>query len=146
MVEGERSERRRRMPTPRRAVRTSARRADLSVCDQHDQETGGEQNSMQIQSRGPNGGNPTPTRQGRRCGAPQLPGAPEAPGPARGGLVEAIGVRPNRTKAKRREASVAGKSARGDEAPYPLVPRAYGRRDGLKVSLVLPGEICWAPR
>jgi hypothetical protein len=50
--------------------------------------------------------------------------------------VEAIGARPFRAQAKRREASVVGESARSDEARYPLVPRAYGRRDGL--------EVCWS--
>jgi hypothetical protein len=48
--------------------------------------------------------------------------------------MEAIGPRPFRARAKRRKASVAGESARGDEARYPPVPRAYWRRDGLEVS------------
>jgi hypothetical protein len=42
-------------------------------------------------------------------------------------------VRPYRTEVKRREAYVAGESARSDEARYPWEPRAYGRRDGLEL-------------
>jgi len=67
-------------------------------------------------------------------------------GPVRGCLVEAVGALPFRAKAKRREASVAGKSARSDETRYPLVSQAYGRRDGGEILLVLPSEICRAPR
>jgi hypothetical protein len=48
--------------------------------------------------------------------------------------VEAIGAKLFRAQAKRRKASVAGKSARSDEARSPSVPRAYWRRDGLEVS------------
>jgi hypothetical protein len=47
--------------------------------------------------------------------------------------MEAVGVLPYRTKVKRRKATVAGKSARGDKAPYPPVPQAYWRRDGNNV-------------
>jgi hypothetical protein len=95
-------------------------------------ETGGD-HKQRILTRGPNGGNPTPTRQERSHEATWHRG-PRGPSPARGRLVEAIGARPFRAKAKRREASVVGESARSDEARYPLVPRAYGRRDGLEVS------------
>lgn len=97
-------------------------------------EIGGERLSTQVLPRGPDGGNPSPTRQGRCCGAPQRLGCMLAQGPARGGLVEAIGARPFRAQAKRREASVVGESAPSDEARYPLLPRAYGRRDGHEIS------------
>jgi len=60
--------------------------------------------------------------------------------PVRGCLVEAVGARPFRAKAKRREASVAGESAGSDEARFPLVSRAYGRRDGLEVSWSYPAR------
>ena len=38
--------------------------------------------------------------------------------------MEAIGAPPLRAKAKRRKASMAGKSADSDEAQFPLVPWA----------------------
>ena len=91
----------------------------------------------QILSWGPNGGNPTPMGQGHRPGAPGLADL-TAQQPARGCLVEAVGVLPYRMKVKRREASVAGKSACSDKARYPLVPQAYGRRDGSELSWSYP--------
>jgi hypothetical protein len=39
--------------------------------------------------------------------------------PARGGLMEVIGARPFRAKAKRREASASGEPAPGGKARYP---------------------------
>lgn len=92
---------------------------------------------MQVLTRGPNGGNPTPTRQGRRCGAPHRPRGRQVVSQrasVRGRLVEAIGARPFRTRVKRRKAGVEGELAPSDEAPFPLVPRTYWRRDGLEVS------------
>lgn len=59
-------------------------------------------------------------------------------GPARACPVEAVGARPFRTKVKRRKASAVGESARSDEAQYPLVLRAYWRRDGLEDSRSYP--------
>jgi hypothetical protein len=53
--------------------------------------------------------------------------------PVKGRLVEAIGARPYRTKVKRRKASGAGESARGDEARYLSVLLMYWRRDGREV-------------
>ena len=91
----------------------------------------------QLLSRGPNGGNPTPKRQGHHPGAPGLIDT-ICRRPARGCLKEAVGAHPSRTKVKRREASVAGKSAFSDEARYPLVPQAYGRRDGSKLTWSYP--------
>ena len=92
---------------------------------------------LQVLTRGPNGGNPTPTRQGRRRGAPRrYPEGQVVPAgtPVRGGLVEAVGVRLFRAQAKCRKAYVEDESAPSDEVRYPLVPRAYWQRDGLDVS------------
>lgn len=43
-------------------------------------------------SRGPDGGNPAPRRQGREPGAPGLNSCRETQGPARARLVEVVGV------------------------------------------------------
>ena len=53
--------------------------------------------------------------------------------PAKGGLVEAIGVWPCRTKVKRRKASGTGKSAASDEAQYLPGFQVYWRRDGHEI-------------
>jgi len=89
---------------------------------------------VQVLTRGPDGGNPTLTRQGRRGGAPSRVGALPSLHPARGGLVEAIGAKPFRAQAKRRKASVAGESARSDKARFPSESRADWRRDGFEIS------------
>lgn len=65
---------------------------------------------VQVQTRGPDGGNPTPRRQGRRSNADRQP--------ARGRLVEAVGARPCRARAKRREASAPGEPAPSGEARF----------------------------
>jgi hypothetical protein len=75
--------------------------------------------NVQVLSWGPSGGNPSPTRQGRRRGSPcqcqrgqvALPGIP-----VRGGLKEAIGVNLLRTQVKRRKARTGGKPAPSGEA------------------------------
>lgn len=68
---------------------------------------------VKVQTRDPDGGNPTPKRQGRwPCSGLQ---------PARQHrLVEVIGARPFRARAKRREASAAGELAPSSEARFPL--------------------------
>lgn len=53
--------------------------------------------------------------------------------PARGRLVEVIGARPYRAKAKRREATASGELAPSSEAQSPSEARPYGRRDGREV-------------
>lgn len=63
---------------------------------------------VKVQTRGPDRGNPTPRRQGRRPHTGLEP--------VRGRLVEVIGARPSRARAKRRKAGAAGKSAPSDEA------------------------------
>lgn len=68
-----------------------------------------------------------------RCGR-------EAASPVKGGLVEAIGVRPSRTIVKRRKASAAGKSASSDEAQYLSVLLMWWRRDGRKIQVSYPGR------
>jgi len=94
----------------------------------------GARQEVKVQTRGPDEGNPTPMWQGRRPGAPGRRDA-DSTGrdPVRGGLVEAVGVRPFRAKAKRREASAAGEPALSGEARYSSELQAYGRRDGRKV-------------
>ena len=67
-------------------------------------------------------------------------------GPARERLVEVVGARPFRAKAKRREACAAGELAPSSEARFPLELRTYGRRDGRERCGDLPQEICRAPR
>jgi|APSaa5957512576_1039674.scaffolds.fasta_scaffold23631_2 hypothetical protein len=91
---------------------------------------------MQVLSGGPDRGNPTPRRQGR---GPRNDWATRrfersaAQVPVRAGLVEAIGVRPFRTKVKRRKASGVGKSVSSDKARYLLEPLVYWRRDGREI-------------
>jgi hypothetical protein len=72
---------------------------------------------VKVQTRDPGEGNPTPTRQGRRSGAPGPCRRRSPGGPARGGLVEVIGVRPFRAKAKRRKASASGRARRRGRRP-----------------------------
>ena len=78
---------------------------------------------------GPDGGNPTPKRQGHCCGAPR-PRQRDAnvAEPARGCLVEVIGARLDRAKAKRRKAATLGEPARSGEAQYPYAAWLYWRR------------------
>ncbi len=66
--------------------------------------------------------------------------------PAKGGLVEAIGACPPRTKVKRRKATVTG--AKWLAARKPDICRRHGGiGDGTaRRLLALPREICWAPR
>jgi len=68
---------------------------------------------VQIQTRGPDGGNPPPTRQGRGAMGK------EWRRPVRARLVEVIGVRPYQVKTKRREALWRGKPAPSGKARSP---------------------------
>ena len=52
---------------------------------------------------------------------------------ARGRPEEAVGARPHRAKAKRREAFTSGELAASSEARFPLETWAYGRRDGCEI-------------
>jgi len=81
---------------------------------------------VKVQTRGPDGGNPTPKRQGRRRHRLQ---------PARERLVEAVGARPFRAKAKRRKAAQAGKLASSSEARS-LSVACGGSGDGMAVKSV----------
>ena len=60
--------------------------------------------------------------------------------------MEVVGGQPFRAQAKRREAYAGDESAPGGEVQYSQVLRVYGRRDGCRDLLILPGEICWASR
>lgn len=60
--------------------------------------------------------------------------------PARGRLVEAVGAYPYRTQVKRRKASMAGKSARGDETRCLSESLEYWRRDGYEIQASYPGR------
>jgi hypothetical protein len=71
---------------------------------------------VKILSQSPDEGNLTPRRQGRCSGKPGLLARGEGRGPVKGRLVEAVGVRPNRAKAKRRKATRVGELAPGGEA------------------------------
>ena len=110
--------------TPEASVGRSLRGATSMI-----QRTGGESPNP-----GPDGGNPTLTRQGHRCGAPRLwRRDANVAGPARGCLVEVIGARPDRAKAKRRKATALGEPAPSGEAQYPYEARVYWRRGGREV-------------
>jgi hypothetical protein len=92
---------------------------------------------VQVQTRDPDGGNPTLKRQGRwPCSGLK---------PARGRLVEVIGARPFRAKAKRREASAAGELAGSSEAQFPLVATDVRATGWPRRLCVLPDEVCRAP-
>lgn len=91
---------------------------------------------VKILNQGPHGGNLTPKTQVRWGGALSLTAV--RLGPERERVKEAIGAIPFRARAKRREASVEGKSAFSDKAQYPWVRRAYGRRDGVEGSWSYP--------
>ena len=109
----------------------------------------GNRQEVKIQTQGPNGGNLTPKRQGRRPGAYRVHVSRRTVGScvsARGGLVEVIGACPSRTKVKRRKACAAGEPALSGEARYPPELRMYWRRDVHEVCCHLPGEICRVPR
>ena len=70
--------------------------------------------------------------------------------PAKGRLVEAVclcvsarrqvGAYPYRTQVKRRKASMAGKSARGDETRCLSESLEYWRRDGYEIQASYPGR------
>ena len=76
---------------------------------------------------GPNGGNPSPTRQGR--------------GTARARLVEAYGAVPNRTQVKLRARRAAvGELAFSSEAQFPWDGRSWWRRRRHEVLRSYPGR------
>jgi len=115
---------------------------------------------VKVQTWGPDGGNPTPTRQGHESGAPGVVrpiGKEEVlkgkridhdatagrhvaiiqeGRPARACLVEVIGVQPSRTNVKRRKAlSERGKLAGSSEALFPLA-LGEGSDDGMDAKSV----------
>ena len=105
---------------------------------------------VKVQARGPDGGNPTPKRQGRWLGAPGPTdsgsrGQTERP-PVRGRLVEVIGARPYRTKVKRRKAAWVGELADSSEAQYPLVVQVVLATRWSRSLLALPEAFCRGPR
>jgi hypothetical protein len=76
---------------------------------------------VKILSRGPDGGNPTPKRQGLCSGKPVLLRRDaNAVVPAKEGPKEVIGARPFRAQAKRRKASTPGEPATSGTTQYPL--------------------------
>ena len=94
---------------------------------------------VKVQTRGLDRGNPTPRRQGRCYGAPQLwRRDANAAKPAKGRLVEVIGAWPYRTKVKRRKASLVDEPAGRGEVQSLLKPSAYWRRDGHEVCCSYP--------
>jgi hypothetical protein len=76
---------------------------------------------VKILSRGPDGGNPTPKRQGLCLGkpGPQRRDA-NAVAPAKEGPKEVIGAHPFRAQAKRRKASTPGEPASGGTSPISI--------------------------
>lgn len=91
---------------------------------------------VRILYQGPYGGNLTLKTQVRWGGALSLTAG--RLGPVRERAEEAIGAILFRAQAKRREASAEGESASSDEAQYPWVRRAYGRRDRVEGSWSYP--------
>jgi hypothetical protein len=74
---------------------------------------------VEAQTRGPDRGNPTSTRQELCRGAPRLSGRDaNAQRPARGGSKEVIDAWRNRTKVKCRKARATGEPASGGSAQY----------------------------
>lgn len=97
---------------------------------------GANRQEVQVQTRGPDGGNPTPMRQGRRSGSPGPRRWRSPGGPARGRLVEAVGARPCRAQAKRQEAPAPGEPAAGGEAQCPFVVKFRSMGDGMVATSV----------
>ena len=102
---------------------------------------------VKVQTRGPNVGNPTPTRQGLGIGAPvplrrdaKRRGAREG---RSGGSHRCVAVQ---AKAKRRKAAASGKPAPGGEARYTLEVQLYWRHDGHEVCWSYPGASAGSPR
>src|SRR5262245_36399110 len=91
---------------------------------------------VQVQTRDPDGGNPTPRRQGhvwRDAGTTRF--VPYTTFTVRACLVEVVGARPFRAKAKRRKAAPVGELAASSEARSPYVT-ASGSGDGMVVKSV----------
>ena len=98
---------------------------------------------VQILTRDPDRGNPSPKRQGRWSGKPGLSWhAYVGRRPAKGRLVEAIGGCPYRTKVKRRKAfRGVGESARSDEARYLSACGRIGDEKGSKSLCLTLGDL-----
>ena len=76
---------------------------------------------VQVLSRDPDRGNPTPKRQGRWSGKPSLSWhAYVGRRPVKGRLVEAIGGYPFRTQVKRRKATSGGQVGVQRQPPIPV--------------------------
>ena len=76
---------------------------------------------VRILSRGPDGGNPTPKRQGLCSGKPELlRKVVHAAMPVKGGPKEVIGAHPFRAQAKRRKASTPGEPAASGTSPISI--------------------------
>lgn len=111
-------------------------------CDWHGQQTGGES-----PTRGPDGGNPTPRRQGhvwREAGARWTRRTPFFT--ARACLVEVVGARHDPNRVKRREASASGRLAASSESPVSVGGAGVVATGGREVCCLLPSEICRVPR
>jgi hypothetical protein len=100
---------------------------------------------VKVQTRGPDGGNSTPTRQGRWPEHRALAVGLRHGEPVRGRVVEVIGARPFRAQAKHREASAAGELAPSNEARSPSVAARVRVTGWSRSRSVLPKEICWVP-
>lgn len=131
-----------RRVSPFRAQRASGARARIWGCDWHETQTGGAS-----PNRGPNGGNPTPRRQGHGGGKAGAGGRSRTHlhrEDVSGGSRRCAAR--TRTKVKRREASASGRLAPSSESPISVGGvdvRATGSREGCDL---LPSEVCRAPR
>ena len=109
---------------------------------------------VEVLSESPDEGNLTPTRQGRRLEITsptdlvnlRKPERNQARPPARGRLVEVIGVWPSRTQVKRRKASRMGKPARSGKTQYSSAIRGVVATGWSRSLLFLPKAVCRAPR
>jgi hypothetical protein len=108
---------------------------------------------VEILTQSPDEGNLTPTRQGRRLEITSPPdlvnsGKPERTKrpPARGRLVEVIGVWPSRTQVKRRKASRMGKPAPSGKTQYSSAIRGVVATGWSRSLLFLPKAVCRVPR
>ena len=100
---------------------------------------------VKVQTRGPDEGNPTPRKQGRRSGEPGLCRGTGLGGPVRGRLVEVVGARRDPNRVKRREASALGRLAPSSESPIFVGNAGVWATGRCEVCGVLPSEICRVP-
>jgi hypothetical protein len=103
------------------------------------------QQEVKVHTRGPDGGNSTPKRQGRWPGVPGPRRRRSPTGSARGRLVEVIGAWPYRAQAKRRKAAVAGELASSSDARNPLVAPGVVATGWSRSWWCLLREVCWVP-